>query len=29
MEEGTPLNYPRWKTEWNGARKAIRVGVGV
>ncbi|MEE1750882.1 tyrosine-type recombinase/integrase [Streptomyces sp. JV184] len=24
MEEGEPLNYRRWKTEWNGARKALQ-----
>jgi integrase len=23
-EEGEPLDYRRWKTEWNGARKALR-----
>ncbi|WP_405931072.1 tyrosine-type recombinase/integrase [Streptomyces sp. NBC_00827] len=24
MEEGEPLNYRRWKTEWNCARKALQ-----
>jgi integrase len=24
MEEGAPLNYRRWKTEWNGARRALQ-----
>ncbi|MER6094879.1 site-specific integrase [Streptomyces sp. NPDC001728] len=24
MEEGEPLNYRCWKTEWNGARKALQ-----
>ncbi|GGY33372.1 hypothetical protein GCM10010363_12520 [Streptomyces omiyaensis] len=24
MEEGEPLNYRQWKTEWNGARKALQ-----
>ncbi|WSY86999.1 site-specific integrase [Streptomyces sp. NBC_00876] len=24
MEKGEPLNYRRWKTEWNGARKALQ-----
>ncbi|MCU7703231.1 tyrosine-type recombinase/integrase [Streptomyces albidoflavus] len=24
MEEGEPLNYRRWKTEWNGARKTLQ-----
>lgn len=24
MEEGEPLNYRRWKTEWNCARKAFQ-----
>ncbi|MFD4946885.1 tyrosine-type recombinase/integrase [Streptomyces sp. NPDC058409] len=25
MEEGEPLNYRRWKTEWNCARRALQV----
>ncbi|MGY3679770.1 integrase [Streptomyces sp. TE33382] len=29
MEEGEPLNYRRWKTEWNGARKATARSPGV
>lgn len=24
MEEGEPLNYHRWKTEWNCPRKALQ-----
>ncbi|MFD3525213.1 tyrosine-type recombinase/integrase [Streptomyces sp. NPDC058653] len=24
MEEGEPLNYRRWKTEWNCARRALQ-----
>ncbi|GGT32795.1 tyrosine-type recombinase/integrase [Streptomyces purpureus] len=24
MDEGEPLNYRRWKTEWNGTRKALQ-----
>ncbi len=24
MEEGEPLNYRRWKTEWNEAREALQ-----
>lgn len=24
MEEGEPLNYSRWKTEWRCARKALQ-----
>ncbi|GGU43101.1 hypothetical protein GCM10010211_03040 [Streptomyces albospinus] len=24
MEEGEPLSYRRWKTEWNCARKALQ-----
>lgn len=24
MEEGEPLSYRRWKTEWNGARRALQ-----
>ncbi|MFF1980268.1 tyrosine-type recombinase/integrase [Streptomyces sp. NPDC058198] len=24
MEEGEPLNYRRWKTEWNGVRKVLQ-----
>ncbi|MGW3117364.1 tyrosine-type recombinase/integrase [Streptomyces sp. NPDC001107] len=26
MEEGEPLNYRRWKTEWNCARKELQKG---
>lgn len=24
MKEGEPLNYRRWKTEWNGARRTLQ-----